>query len=165
MDYNIIIDTREQLPIKFIDNVVRSKLDVGDYACEINGKRLKLVFERKSPNDLLGTLTRGHKRFNKELERANKQGIRVIVIVECSYEDFIDRKYEGARYSKKIHNDYITKILHGTLVSHDLEIIFFNNRRSMGIFILNTFEALARESDKRGKARARLLKKFKQWLS
>lgn len=62
--------------------VIRSKMFVGDYQKLENPM---LVIDRKhNLNELCGNVVQGHKRFAAELERANKVGIHVIVLVEHS---------------------------------------------------------------------------------
>ena len=83
----IIIDTREQRPLSFeslhirgvakLDTVVH-KLDVGDYS--IQGLEDKVFIERKSVQDLYGTLFQGRERFERELERAREHKYKYLVI-------------------------------------------------------------------------------------
>ncbi len=160
MGYQIVVDTREQLPLKFSEPVKIEKLDVCDYALKYDGKLLKTMFERKSGSDLLGTLTSGHQRFVDELNRANKQGIRVIVVVECSYNKFINKKFKGGKYSNRLDKSVLVRILHSTIVSHDLEVVFFNNREEMTTYITNSFEAKVRSIEKKKKSNKKLLSKL-----
>jgi ERCC4-type nuclease len=142
-EYKLIIDTRENLPLPFKKNVIFKKLNVGDYGVELNNKLLPIFFERKSGIDCLGTLTKSHKRFQQELGRAYEDGVKIIMIVECSYIDFIEKKFYGA-HNSKIKPDVLTKILHSTIISHDLQIVFCNNRQEMTRYIRNYFNALVK---------------------
>lgn len=67
----IIEDTRESAPLDFSSfrgvESVRQGLKTGDYS--IAGFQDKLTFERKSVQDLVGTLIGGHSRFLREMER------------------------------------------------------------------------------------------------
>lgn len=78
----IITDTREQLFLdfsKFKDvEVVRKKLDTGDYS--VSGYESHLCIERKSVEDVVGTLIGGHSRFLRELERMKSYKERYILI-------------------------------------------------------------------------------------
>ena len=78
----IITDTREQLNLdfsKFIDvESVRTKLDAGDYS--VVGYENLISFERKSVQDLVGTLVGGHQRFLRELERMKNYKEKYILI-------------------------------------------------------------------------------------
>lgn len=83
----IIQDTREQIPLSFdfeyVDQVIRKKLDVGDYGCILkDGYMPKAYFERKAMGDLFSTLGAGHHRFKKEIERAKINGSKLIIVIE-----------------------------------------------------------------------------------
>ena len=65
----IIIDNREQKPLEFSVPTKRGTLAVGDYRAEFSdGSVSQVVFERKSINDLYGTLSKGYSRFKREIE-------------------------------------------------------------------------------------------------
>ena len=88
----IIVDTREQLPYWAPSaEVVYMALTVGDYTT----LRLKGIFhiERKSLADLFATLTSGHKRFRREMERARVASIVLVVLVEGTKQDLIDKRF------------------------------------------------------------------------
>ena len=83
----IIQDTREQRPLSFDGlhirgvpklDVVVHKLDVGDYS--VQGLEDKVFIERKSAQDLYGTLFQGRERFERELERARDHKYKYLVI-------------------------------------------------------------------------------------
>ena len=67
----IVEDSREQTPLSFDGfrgiEVVRYGLKTGDYS--IQGYESAICFERKSVQDLVGTLIGGHERFLREMER------------------------------------------------------------------------------------------------
>ena len=91
----ILVDTREQKPYWDIN---RTTLIVGDYTT----KKLKNIYhiERKSLQDLYGTLTSGNNRFKYELFRAAYHRIEMDVFVEGSREDFIAKKFPGGKDRK-----------------------------------------------------------------
>lgn len=68
----IIIDTREQVPFSFSSypdvQTVHGSLWVGDYS--LVGLESEVSCERKSLEDLIGCLTKGRERFEKELMRS-----------------------------------------------------------------------------------------------
>lgn len=78
----IITDSREQLNLdfsKFRDvESVRTKLDAGDYS--VVGYEHLISFERKSVNDLVGTLVGGHQRFLRELDRMKDYKEKYILV-------------------------------------------------------------------------------------
>jgi len=141
MDYKLIIDTREHLPLPFRKNKETRKLHAGDYAAELNGLLLPVVFDRKSPADAMQTLMKGHARFTRELGVAHQLQQKLIMIVECSYTNFVTKQFDGGRHSK-IRPDILTKILHSTMLSHNLEVVFCKDRSEMVKYIRNYFNAL-----------------------
>lgn len=78
----IICDTREQNSLSFRGfrgvETVRSGLKTGDYS--IQGYEDQITFERKSVQDLVGTLIGGHQRFLKEMERMQTFKAKYILI-------------------------------------------------------------------------------------
>lgn len=89
MDLQIQVDTREhkseweriqkqfdKLNVEYF----RSKLYVGDYQ-SLDNPRL-VVDRKKNLQELVGNVTQQHERFRKELIRANKAGIQVVILVE-----------------------------------------------------------------------------------
>jgi ERCC4-type nuclease len=78
----IICDTREQNSLSFHGfrgvKTVRSGLKTGDYSIE--GYEDQITFERKSVQDLVGTLIGGHQRFLKEMERMQAFKAKYILI-------------------------------------------------------------------------------------
>ena len=144
IDYDIIIDTREQKPLPF-RGAVKKKLDFGDYGAEVNGELLPIVFDRKNPSDAYSTLTVGHDRFKREMERAYDNGFKLIVIVECSYTTFVNRKFEGA-HNIRLPFGIIEKILHTMQVRYpSFEVVFCTDRSEMQRYIKNYFNALVKE--------------------
>ena len=81
----ILVDTREQLPYSFDTSprylgttVASAKLDTGDYS--VPGGEHRIAVERKSMPDLVGCLTQGRARFERELQRAQALDIFAVVI-------------------------------------------------------------------------------------
>lgn len=92
----VAIDNREQLSYNFqgYDCTTQdATLVTGDYS--IVGFEDKIAVERKSIDDLLGCLTSGRERFEKELARSRALD-RFIVIVEASFEDLAKGMYRSA---------------------------------------------------------------------
>jgi acetone carboxylase gamma subunit len=76
----MVIDTREQKPLQFNGlKIISSKLECGDYAIY---KDDSLVIERKSITDFFSTLSGGFDRFVREIERAKKLGVYIVVLIE-----------------------------------------------------------------------------------
>jgi hypothetical protein len=87
-DGEVLIDTREQKPLLFKKSRIL-KLDCGDYY--YTGTE-RLFFERKSLEDLVGTLSAGYERFNKELDRVTQYNNYVIVLCEIGLNNFLSLK-------------------------------------------------------------------------
>ena len=114
--------------------MVRKTLNVGDYTTE---KLLKFfVIERKSPTDLYSTLLKGHKRFKKELQRAEKSDIQLVIYVECSRKSFLEKDYPGSEY-QEYSSDTLEKIIRTMKLRYDLEIVWCRSRESMEKSIYN----------------------------
>ena len=84
----ILCDTREQAPYTFDRyqgvTVERAALQTGDYS--LAGLHDHIGLERKSLDDLTGTLTKGRERFQRECERG--RGLDYFgLIIEASLED------------------------------------------------------------------------------
>lgn len=78
----LIVDSREQRELDFSRfkgvATVRQGLKTGDYS--IAGLEDKWVCERKSVQDIVGTLVSGHERFLREMERMRDFEERYILI-------------------------------------------------------------------------------------
>lgn len=76
----LIVDTREQMPLCFEHlEAVRGTLATGDYSIE--GMEGAFMVERKSVQDLVGSLTQGRERFFRELERMRAAQCARLLIV------------------------------------------------------------------------------------
>ena len=78
----LILDTREQDGLDFSKfrnvDTVRQGLKTGDYS--IQGYENQICWERKSVQDLVGTLIGGHERFLREMERMKEFQVRYILV-------------------------------------------------------------------------------------
>jgi len=80
----ILVDTREQRPLKF-EKSIPMKLDFGDYAVGAPHYDYTYV-DRKSDSDFKSTMTTGFKRFTNELKRARDFDAYIFIVVESSIE-------------------------------------------------------------------------------
>lgn len=92
----ILCDTREQAPYTFDRyqgvTVERASLQTGDYS--LAGLHDHIGLERKSLDDLTGTLTKGRERFQRECERG--RGLDYFgLIIEASLEDVRNHAYRS----------------------------------------------------------------------
>lgn len=141
----VICDTREQLPLefnhKFITEVKREKLLVGDYQAEFSdGYRPPIVFERKGIGDLYGTLTSGYKRFKKEILRAQESKTTLIIIIEGTFTKVL------AGYShSSVEGITIIKKLFTLWCRYGVKPVFCKDREEASSYITEFFCALGRQ--------------------
>jgi len=147
--YTIIVDTREQKPLwkastKSQPTVV-AKLDTGDYS--ILGCSKEISIEYKAPGDIFGTLTVGHARFKRELERAKSLDYFAIVI-SATYTSIRDKKFEGGHYITKMKGLLITKILATLEVKYPwVRVHYVVDRREAKSLIKELFDAYWRNKE------------------
>jgi|TARA_Y100000034_G_C6885389_1_gene406459 hypothetical protein len=87
-DHIIYIDSREQNPLQIKDFPTEVKgLKFGDYCLNDREKTGNCYIERKSVPDLIGTLSSGLERFEKEIERAAEENAYLVILVERKLEE------------------------------------------------------------------------------
>lgn len=89
----ILIDTREQRPLKFKSSL-SMKLDFGDYAVGEPYYDYTYV-DRKSESDFKSTMSIGFERFKREIERAKSFDAYLFVVIESSIEEIIKNNPKG----------------------------------------------------------------------
>lgn len=133
----IICDTRQQagkhtLKEEYFERtgikVVRSKLPVGDYA---NIKDLSVIVDTKANiQEVIGNVTKQHKRFIAECELAKESEIKLIILVEntdgiTKIEDLYKWWNPRTRYSKQATTGKtLAKFLHGIEIRHGVKFEF-----------------------------------------
>lgn len=141
---DVIIDTREQLPLEFnseyIGSIVRETLNIGDYAVRFTDGTVPPVrFERKSLCDLFGTLSQGYKRFKKEIIRAREEGILLVIIIEENYSKVL----KGHKYSKR-NGEELAAQLWTLMIKHGVPFVCCKNREEMSRYITDCFVCLGK---------------------
>jgi ERCC4-type nuclease len=139
----VLVDTREQLPI-FSDYHKRVKLLVGDYSTVKLQKRFSI--ERKSMQDLYGSIVQGHVRFRKEMIRAENNGIKLCVFVEGTMDEFASLKFPGGSL-RKMKGETLLKIVTRMSDKYNVEFVWAKNRKEMAVL---TYFRLLYEESKRG---------------
>ena len=87
-DHVIYVDSREQNPLQIKDFPTEVKgLKFGDYCLNDREKTGNCYIERKSVPDLIGTLSSGLERFEKEIERAAEEDAYLVILVERKLEE------------------------------------------------------------------------------
>ena len=88
----ILTDTREQRPYTFQAPTGTGTLQVGDYS--IVGLENHIAIERKELNDLIGCLTTGRERFERELHKGKALDYFALVI-EANLSDLVNGHYRS----------------------------------------------------------------------
>ena len=133
----IIQDTRQQagkhtLKESYFERkgrkIVRSKLPVGDYA---NIKNLSVIVDtKKDIQEIIGNVTKQHKRFIAECDLAKESGIELIVLIEnedgvTKISDLYRWRNPRARFSPKATSGKtLAKILYGIEKNHGVRFEF-----------------------------------------
>lgn len=140
----LVIDTREQRGLwSEGPGVVRKKLDTGDYSLE--GHEHVIAYERKSPVDLRSSLTSGHERFKRELERSLELK-HFAIIVDVDQTKFLNNNFEGAKHSK-VPPGHVFKILCTLNIKYGVEFYFTGGRNASRALIKGLFEAYIRNNN------------------
>ena len=131
----IYTDTREQNPLNFtsfpgVEEVVNATLPYGDYACKYKDQRIPIVFERKSIGDLFGTLGKGMERFKREISRATKEGVTLVIVIEVDLLKILKgHKHSGMKGIS------IIRTLFTLMLKYKIPFITCKNRTEMELYI------------------------------
>jgi hypothetical protein len=140
-DVKIIVDTREQTPLKLPRECVSQKLDVGDYGL-IEPHDKKIYIERKGLGDFIGTLSQGLARFEKEIKRAEKSGSYLVMLVEDNINHALGFDYLPQTRWVKASPSHIFKNLRDLLTKYPLcfQVVFADGRIDAAQKMLKIFE-------------------------
>lgn len=129
----ILVDSREQLPYWKGRECGRICLDVGDYTTAnlLN----KFHIERKSPQDLYGTITKGCYRFKKEVMRAYDANVTLVVYVESSRKDFINKNFPRGD-ERKISTTALDKTITTFETKYFLQFVWCRNRNHAKVMVM-----------------------------
>ena len=148
LDKSIIIDNREQNPIKIKDfNTINGTLTIGDYGLT-SEYDLGIYIERKSLSDFVSTLSKnknktgGLERFDRELARAKEIGVYVIMVVESNINDALTFNYLPHMKYAKAQPSFIFKNLRDLLTKYPLnfQVIFTEGRKDFATKMIKIFE-------------------------
>lgn len=133
----ILVDTREQKPLSFLEETSVEVLPYGDYCAAFSGDtRSSTFFERKSIGDLYGTMSKGYERFKKEMAKAKANNDKLIIIVEGTFLDVL----QGYKHSLR-NPSTILKQLFTIRVRHGVETVFCSSRNEMARYIVHYYQA------------------------
>lgn len=131
----ILIDSREQAPFTFAGYAVEvetATLPVGDYS--LPGFTDRIAIERKTLDDLIGCLTQGRDRFERELAKGRPYDF-FAVVVEASLADV----YAG-KYVSKMAPQSALQSLVAFQIRYRTPIIWAENRKG-GEYMTHSFLA------------------------
>lgn len=133
---SIIMDTREQKPLWTKKQCQRYKLDYGDYTTEkLHGK---YHIERKSLQDLYGTIIQGHVRFRNELIGAKTNGVKLSLYVEGSRNNFIAKKFPGG-HRRLINGNVLAKIVNTVENRYGIDVVWCGSRATSKKMMVERF--------------------------
>ena len=98
----VIVDTREQEPLGFnpeLVTAVRRALPAGDYS--VAGLEQTVAVERKTLDDLVGTVMHARGRFYRELQRLETY-TRACIVVEANIADVVAGRYRGEAHPNAV---------------------------------------------------------------
>jgi ERCC4-type nuclease len=139
----IKVDTREQHPYEFDNPSEVGTMPVGDYS--ICGLENHVAIERKEINDLIGCLTTGRERFERELHKGKALDYFALV-VEASLSDIANGRYR----SKMLPKSAIQSLL-AFSIRHRLPIFFCESRKYGQKITESLLCKYAREVERKGK--------------
>lgn len=140
----LICDSREQRVLEFKEGVfgdiIHKGLPVGDYAAQVDGQMIPLVYERKGINDLFCTMaSSNYERFKREMARAKELNVKLVLLIEGSM-----RQVDKGNDRSQFDGDAMLKKLATLYLKYDLEYHFCVDRREMARRIEDTFSAVDR---------------------
>jgi ERCC4-type nuclease len=122
---DIIVDTREQKPLFKGAGIINFKLLVGDYSTL--KLRNSFCVERKSLQDLYGTITKGHIRFRHEHLRALANNIELVLVIEGTKKAFTEKRFPGG-LDRNIKGETLGKIIDSIEHRWKLKVVWCKNR-------------------------------------
>jgi len=120
MPVTIEIDTREQAAYRFKNSEIGT-IPIGDYS--IPGLENHIAIERKSLDDLMGCLTKGRERFERELFKGKALDYFALII-EASLSDIINGRFRSEMQPKAAIQSLLA-----FSIRYRLPIFFCENRK------------------------------------
>lgn len=141
-DHCVMVDTREQMPLNFPISTIHDGLSFADYQLNDSNFSHKLCVERKTISDLTNTMTAGHSRFVKEIQRAKDAGFYMVVVVEQSFEHLHNLSRLLRSLNIFISPEYVMHLVRDLIQSFDmLQFLFVDNREEASEVILRLFQS------------------------
>lgn len=143
MEMKILVDTREQWPLDFsnYDCVIEAgTLTTADYS--LKGLETVAAIERKSENDLLGSLTQGRERFERELARLRGYSLKAVVC-ETSWQ----RLAKGMYRSRMTPHSCLQSIL-GLSIRFDVPFLMVETHHAAAYTVFHLFRHFLEQREK-----------------
>lgn len=123
----VIVDSREQRPLFLKTECIFNKLPVGDYCC--TGELYSGVYvERKSLDDLAGTMSSGFERFEREIEKAKALNLYLVVICEESHSNCLEYSPSNS-FARKVNGSHIFHQIRAICQKYDnIQFTFCSDR-------------------------------------
>lgn len=143
--FDIIIDSNEKYPYKFkYQNVIRQKLDVGDYALKIENEIIA-VAERKTFMDFKSQIEKLDA-FKAQLLELMKYKYKAIVF-EAPFADFMDNE-KLKHYPGYFIAEVITQLM---IEFKEIQFVFLSNRKVANEWLFRWFKRIFIAEKKRNK--------------
>ena len=140
----IVSDSREQKPYNFETETVTGTLATGDYS--IQGLQDHIAIERKTIDDLIGCLTTGRDRFERELFRSRALDYFCLV-VEASLKDIVTGAYRSEMSTRAAIQSLVA-----FSVRYRVPIWFAGNRQTGQMITESLLTKYVREVEKKFKS-------------
>lgn len=140
--YSILVDTREQLPLKFKRPIEIATLKFGDYAFGDSQATCNCHIERKSLADFVGTMTGGYERFEREIVRAKEAEGYLVILVEDSLSNALQFSSLPQLFKKgmKITPDFVFRRVRDLTQKYDhIQYLFVRDREESAAIIDKIF--------------------------
>jgi hypothetical protein len=156
-DCSVIVDNREQKPLKFAIKTTKGTIHEGDYALAAPHDK-GIYVERKSLNDMVSTLNRrinerekkkggvtvdtSFDRFDRELARAAEKGNYIVMVVENSISDALSFNYLPQLRWSRVSPSHVMKNLRELLTKYPLsfQAVFTDGRDEAARVTMRIFE-------------------------
>ena len=134
----VIVDKREQKPLKLNCETISNSLNYGDYVPQNNFKNV--FIERKELSDLCGVLSKGFDRFNRELARAREFDAYIVILIESNLNDLISVNYLPHMKHIKATGDYLCHQLREIMnLNNNCQFLFVDGRKEASQILEKVF--------------------------
>ena len=126
----IIIDSRESLPLHIEHPTQIQCLNYGDYALDKPELNQRIFIERKEIKDAINSFTKNLERFIKEIGRAEQDAANLIVIVELSLSDALSFNYiPYIKRFTKLTPEFLFRNIRDLIQNYNIQFLFVKNKQ------------------------------------